>query len=207
MAASDAAYLGQISMYAFTFSPVNWMSCNGGLVPVAQNTGMASLLGTHFGGDGVKSFALPNMTSRAPIGQFSGGSTNDQPMYDMGKTVGAQWKKLTLDNLPPHTHDATFNPRLHRAEASLEVYETGADKAIPSAGDLIAASGNERFRSPGGFGDPAKVRLGGISAKEGAFTGTVKVDETGGGAPFEIQSPALAVNFSICANGDWPNRY
>lgn len=206
MPTNDVAYIGEISMFAFTFSPKGWLSCNGGLVEISQHAAMYSLLGNKFGGDGRVTFGLPNMNSRAPAGRYAGGSTLGLKQYEIGQTDGAQEVTLTTSNLPSHTHLATFNPTFTQAEAFLDVYESGADKATPSPGDLIAASGDARFRSPGGFGEPAKVALGGISTKEGTFSGTVTVKPTGGSVPIDIQSPVLAINFSICVNGQFPDR-
>lgn len=206
MPTTDVTFIGEISMFAFTYSPRDWMSCNGSLLSIAQNTAMFSLLGDAFGGDGRVTFGLPNMNSRAPVGSYAGGTTLGLQQYQRGQIDGAQSVTLTTSNLPAHTHTASFTPIFNRGVATLDVYETGADKTTPDAGDLIAASADIRFRSPGGFGEPATVTLGGVSVDQGTFGGDVTVTESGSSTPFSVQSPALAVNFSICANGLFPPR-
>jgi len=53
--------LGEIRAFGFTFAPVGWAPCDGQLLPITQNTALFSLLGTIYGGDGVKTFALPDL--------------------------------------------------------------------------------------------------------------------------------------------------
>ena len=60
-------FLGQIELFPYNFAPTGWMSCAGQLLPINQNTALFSLLGTNFGGDGLTTFALPNLEGKAPI--------------------------------------------------------------------------------------------------------------------------------------------
>jgi len=76
-------YLGQITLVAFNFAPVGWAFCNGQLLPIAQNDALFSLIGTTYGGDGLNTFALPNLQSRIPLHQGQGPSTSN---YSMGQT-------------------------------------------------------------------------------------------------------------------------
>lgn len=59
--------LGEIRMFAGTFTPRGWADCDGRLLPIAQNTALFSLLGTTYGGDGRDTFALPDLRGRAPL--------------------------------------------------------------------------------------------------------------------------------------------
>jgi microcystin-dependent protein len=62
-------YLGEIRMFGGNFAPQGWALCNGQLLAISQNTALFSLIGTYYGGDGVTTFALPNLQSRVPIHQ------------------------------------------------------------------------------------------------------------------------------------------
>jgi len=55
-------YLGQVLALPYNFAPVGWAQCNGQLMQISQNTALFSLLGTTYGGDGVTTFALPNLS-------------------------------------------------------------------------------------------------------------------------------------------------
>ena len=62
-------FLGEIRAFGFNFAPVGWAQCNGQLMQINQNTALFSLLGTTYGGDGVTTFALPDLSkSGIPAG-------------------------------------------------------------------------------------------------------------------------------------------
>ena len=65
-------FVGEIRMFGFGFAPQGWAQCNGQLLPINQNQALFSLLGTTYGGDGVTTFALPDMRSRVQAGQGQG---------------------------------------------------------------------------------------------------------------------------------------
>jgi len=54
-------YLGEVRLLPHATAPKNWMACNGQTLSIAQNSALFSLLSTTFGGDGVRTFALPNL--------------------------------------------------------------------------------------------------------------------------------------------------
>ena len=83
---------------SFVFAPKGWALCNGQLLPINQNQGLFSLLGTTFGGDGRVNFALPDLRGRAPIHVGSG--------HTLGERGGEQAHTLSIAELPEHTHVA-----------------------------------------------------------------------------------------------------
>ncbi len=60
-------FLGSLLLVPYNFAPQGWALCNGQLLPISQNTALFSLLGTTYGGDGVSTFALPDLRGRVPI--------------------------------------------------------------------------------------------------------------------------------------------
>lgn len=96
-AAADTPYLGEIRLFAGTGTPVGWMSCEGQILNIASYNSLYQLLGTRFGGDGVTTFALPDLRGRAPIhvGTF----------YNvLGSAGGSESVTLTTAQIPAHTH-------------------------------------------------------------------------------------------------------
>jgi microcystin-dependent protein len=94
-------FLGEIRMFGFNFAPVGWAQANGQLLPIAQNTALFSLLGTQFGGDGVTTFALPDLRGRVALHEGQGpGLTN----RTVGEKGGAETVTLTTAQMPNHTH-------------------------------------------------------------------------------------------------------
>lgn len=62
-------YIGQIETFAFGFAPKGWASCNGQMLMISQNPSLFSLIGSVYGGDGIQTFALPDLRGRVPINQ------------------------------------------------------------------------------------------------------------------------------------------
>jgi microcystin-dependent protein len=89
-------YVGEIRVVGFSFAPVDWALCDGQLLSIAQYEALFSLLGTTYGGDGVNTFALPNLQSRIPIHQGNG--------YVIGQLAGTETVTLTTNQIPVHTH-------------------------------------------------------------------------------------------------------
>jgi len=58
--------LGQILLSAATFVTAGGVSAKGQLLPINQNQALFALLGTTYGGDGITTFALPDMRSITP---------------------------------------------------------------------------------------------------------------------------------------------
>src|SRR5262245_53378782 len=75
-------YLGEIMLFAGNFPPKNWAFCNGQLLPILQNQALFSLLGTYYGGNGVTTFALPDLRGRAPIHTGQGPGLSNRALGD-----------------------------------------------------------------------------------------------------------------------------
>lgn len=89
-------FLSEVRLMSFVFPPKGWALCNGQLLPINQNQGLFSLLGTTFGGDGRVNFALPDLRGRTPIHVGSG--------HTLGERGGEQAHTLSIAELPQHTH-------------------------------------------------------------------------------------------------------
>lgn len=90
-------YLGEIRMCAFDYAPYGWALCDGQILSIAQNTALYSLLGTTYGGDGMRTFALPDLRGRSPLHPMS-------PSYVLGQRGGEETHALTSAEMPAHSH-------------------------------------------------------------------------------------------------------
>ena len=95
-------FLSEIRIMSFNFAPKGWALCNGQLLPINQNQGLFSLLGTTFGGDGRVNFALPDQRGRTPIHVGSG--------HTLGERGGEQAHTLSIAELATHTHSVFASP-------------------------------------------------------------------------------------------------
>jgi len=89
-------FLSEIRIASFSILPRGWAYCNGQLLSIAQNQALFSLLGTTYGGDGITTFALPNLQGRLPL--FAGNQ------YTLGETSGTYNQTLLTNEMPSHTH-------------------------------------------------------------------------------------------------------
>lgn len=119
-------FLSEIRIMSFVFAPKGWALCNGQLLPINQNQGLFSLLGTTFGGDGRVNFALPDLRGRTPIHVGSG--------HTLGERGGEQAHTLSIAELPTHTH-------------VLSATSTPGTQAIP-ANNLFAATASQMYHAP-----------------------------------------------------------
>jgi microcystin-dependent protein len=94
-------YIGEIRIVGFNFAPVNWAFCDGQLLAISQNDALFNLIGTTYGGDGVNTFALPNLQSRFPV--------HVGPGFALAQTSGTETVTLTLSEIPIHTHAPVGN--------------------------------------------------------------------------------------------------
>lgn len=89
-------FLSEIRLFSFNFAPKGWALCNGQFLPINQNQGLFSLLGTTYGGNGQTTFALPDLRGRIPL-HFGGG-------FNLGQNGGQETHTITISEMPAHTH-------------------------------------------------------------------------------------------------------
>lgn len=118
-------FLSEIRMFSFAFAPKNWALCNGQTFAISQNQALFALLGTTFGGDGVRTFGLPDFRGRVPLHPGAG--------FGLGQTGGEQTHTLTNAEMPPVPHSHTLNA----------VNGPGTD-SVPTS-NLLATSGNQLY--------------------------------------------------------------
>jgi microcystin-dependent protein len=95
-------FLGEITLFAGNFVPDGWALCNGQTFNIATNTALFALLGDTYGGDGIQTFALPDLRGRVPVG--AGGSLL------LGVKGGAEEKTISLAEMAAHDHDFVAVP-------------------------------------------------------------------------------------------------
>ncbi|HKQ99535.1 MAG TPA: tail fiber protein [Pyrinomonadaceae bacterium] len=119
---------------SFVFAPKGWALCNGQLLPINQNQGLFSLLGTTFGGDGRVNFALPDLRGRTPIHVGSG--------HTLGERGGEQAHTLSIAELPEHVHvlNGSKNTAVNSPANSPVLGSTNPQQGYVTAGNLVAMS-------------------------------------------------------------------
>jgi microcystin-dependent protein len=130
-------FLAEIRLMSFVFPPKGWALCNGQLLPINQNQGLFSLLGTTFGGDGRVNFALPDFRGRTPIHTGSG--------HTLGERGGEQAHTLTVAELPTHTHvlQAANVPGTETTPSAARAFaQSTGSQAYTAAANLASMAAN-----------------------------------------------------------------
>lgn len=92
----SSPFIGEIRMFAGNFAPAGWAFCDGSSLPISGNDALFNLIGTTYGGDGVTTFALPDLRSRVPV--------HVGPGFAQAQSGGAETVTLTTNQIPSHNH-------------------------------------------------------------------------------------------------------
>ncbi len=93
---SEQPLLGQIIPWPINYAPTGWALCWGQTLAIQQYAALFALLGTTYGGDGIRTFNLPDLRGRMPVHV---GTDNF-----LGQTSGEETHTLILNEIPSHTH-------------------------------------------------------------------------------------------------------
>jgi len=205
--------IGQIMLWPVSaFIPVGWQLCDGTLLSVQQYTALFSLLGTTYGGDGQKNFAVPDLRHRVPVGSQYAGETGhttspvNPPAFTPNVSIG-------VNNLPPHAHPATFTPGGGTSQVNIAIPAVAnptSTTEIP--GDTVSLA--KSIDSSGGGAtpviyssdSPGTNTLKPFPVSVPAGGGTVAVGNTGAGQALPVAVPYLTMNYIIATAGIYPER-
>lgn len=175
----DDNYLGELANFGFNFCPRNWASASGQLLAINQNTALFSLLGTTYGGNGVTTFALPDLRGRTPIGYGQGSGLSS---YVLGQVGGQESVTMISTQMPAHSHTAMV-------------------RVSPNAGTANTPARNTIATST----DPTRFETDTAPVTTMAST-TLELASTGGSQPFDTRSPYLTTQWCIATTGIFPSR-
>ncbi|VTR75758.1 phage tail protein [Cellulomonas hominis] len=173
------SFLGEVRLFAGTFTPAGWARCDGQILAIQQQTALYALLGVQHGGDGTSTFALPDLRDRTPVHQGTrpGGST-----LAVGERAGSATVQLTAQHLPPHTHPA----RAAGGARGTTGNPSGATWAVAQQGRAREELYTTQHTDP--------VALGAV------------VGDAGGGQPFSVRPPYTGISMILSLTGDYPMR-
>lgn len=124
-------YIGMIFLFAGNFAPKGFQFCQGQLLAIQSNTALFSILGTTYGGDGVRTFALPDLRGRAAV---SAGQAPGTSNYVLGEVRGNENVTIAIANMPSHTH-------------TLNGDNTASGKEAPGPNHVIGLSTTDKMYS------------------------------------------------------------
>jgi len=169
-------FIGEIILFAGNFAPRGWALCQGQLLSIAQNTALFSILGTTYGGDGVTTFALPDLRGRVPVGQGQGPGLSN---YVLGEQSGSENVTLIITEIPAHNH-------------MVNCVNGDGDKQTPVS-NLLANDGS-------GAANPYS------SLSPSGQMNPLAIQPAGGSQPHNNLQPYLGLNYIIAMEGIFPSR-
>jgi microcystin-dependent protein len=152
------------------------------MLAISQYSALFSLLGTIYGGDGIQTFALPNLQSRVPIHQGTGPGLST---YPIGAASGSENVTLLTTQIPQHNH-------------LVGVSNLSGGVADPTNA-LLAQGNSGTARSPVAVFDYVST------APTGTLAPTA-ISMTGSSQPHPNIQPYLCINFIIALVGIFPPR-
>lgn len=95
-------FMGEIVMFGGNYPPAGWAFCDGATLDIAQHNVLYAVIGTIYGGDGRRTFNLPNLKGRFPIHRGN--------QFIQGYSGGYDQMTLTKEHMPEHTHSLMALP-------------------------------------------------------------------------------------------------
>jgi len=178
-------YVGQMMMFAGSFAPAGWMTCQGQTLPISENEVLFQLIGTTYGGDGESTFNLPDMQGRVAIHQGQGGGLSN---YVIGEKAGVESVTLTTQQIPQHNHVPTTNT-------------AGANRTAPTASTTLADE--TTVGQPSGGNAFAYLAPGSVNQ---VTLPAATVAPTGGNQPHDNIQPILVITWIISLFGVFPSQ-
>lgn len=134
-------------MFSGNYAPQGWHFCDGTILNISEYEVLYALIGTTYGGDGVRTFGLPDLRGRIPIHVSSSNP--------LGQMAGSEYVTLLQSNLPAHTHTANANNVASDATSSspqgqfwgvsagITNYQNTAPNVLMSPASVTSAGGNQ----------------------------------------------------------------
>jgi len=180
-------FLGEIKMFGGNFAIAGYAFANGQLLSIAQNTALFSLYGTTYGGDGINTFALPNLQGRLPLNQGQGpGLTNRV----IGEIAGTNNVTLTTGQMPQHQHLMVVN----NTDPTNDAPATNTMPCRPK--QAVGGNSAQLYTDPTKTPTPADLKP--------MMTGII--GNVGNSLPHDNMMPYLVITYIVSLQGIFPSR-
>lgn len=176
--------IGEIRLFAGGYAPEGWALCNGQVLNIIQNQALYAVIGTTYGGDGVSTFALPDLCGRVPLGAGQGAGLTNRTL---GQKNGAENVTLNQNQMPMHTHTT-----------QLAISNETGTTNTPTSSDMLAVPANLGPNPVKTYGTATTTNKTTIS---GITTGT-----SGSTLPHDNMMPYTTITYIIATQGSWPIR-
>ena len=172
-------FVGEIRLFGFPRVPTGWLACNGQLLPISNYEVLYTLIGTTYGGDGVNTFATPDLRGRIPLCQGQGNGLTNRAL---GERSGNETVTLLTTQLPQHTHTA---------------YATSSTANANAPGTTVL---------PGTLSGTDTMYTNDVASASSFSLETTAVGSQGGSLPHDNTMPTLTASYCIAYEGVFPSQ-
>lgn len=173
--------LGEIRLFSYNKVPDGWHLCDGTLLPIGQNTALFSLIGNFYGGDGIKTFGLPDLRGRAIVGAVYQAEESSSFPYLVSASGGTETVVLTMQQMPQHRHEV----RISDAPGTTAKLQGGVYAAVRS---------------------PLAQNLYGKMPETPVAIEPKTIGAAGSGRAHDNMQPFLALEYCIALTGSYPRH-
>ncbi|MBA5689059.1 phage tail protein [Rugamonas apoptosis] len=213
-------FIGQIILWPGLWVPEGWALCDGTVVNVSDYQALFSLIGNTYGGNGSSTFALPDLRAKVPVGTTAMNAVGQKTGAATAtvNAVGSGSVTIGVNNLPSHSHTATFTPGGGSSSVSIAIPADSAGETdnVPGTGLVMGKALTGTAATKIYSSNAANTTLKPFSVNVPAGGGTVSNANTGGGAALAVSvnvpvtvstvQPSLSLNYIIATNGIYPTR-
>ncbi|MGB0681629.1 MAG: phage tail protein [Magnetovibrionaceae bacterium] len=201
---SSSDYLASICWTAASFCPYGFSAANGQILSVSNEyEGLFALLGNRYGGDGQRTFALPDLRGRTQAGT---GTAPDGTLISLGQTYGTETVTLTADNVPAHTHEFSVTQSIQPNLA-----------AAADSGDALSPEGAVPGGRPSGGAPMRRIQMYSTERSDSTLASDALVAQITPGTTTSQQNdsytythslrpPQLALTPCIRTDGTFPQQ-
>lgn len=172
-------FVGEIRLFGFPRVPTGWLACNGQLLPISTYQVLYTLIGTTYGGDGVNTFAAPDLRGRIPLHQGQGNGLSNRIL---GQKSGSEAVTLLATQLPQHTHTA---------------YATSSTANAKAPGNTLL---------PGALSGTDTMYASDIAGASSFSLEATAIGSQGGNLPHDNTMPTLTASYCIAYEGIFPSQ-
>lgn len=170
-------HIGEIRLFGLSYAPVGWVTCNGQLLLISENEALFGVLGAHYGGNGITTFAVPDLRGRIPIHVGQGPGLSN---YTWGQQGGTEIVTLQAMQMPTHTH-------------AVMASSDYADSTSPQGTLPAVVQGQTNFVSD-------------LSGARAVTMGGATIGVAGSSQPHNNMMPTIPMYFYIAAVGIYPSQ-
>lgn len=212
VACPDMPYVGAVCATAITFCPSGYVEADGRQLQIQTNAALYSLLSSTFGGDRQTVFNVPDLRGRAVSAWGVLGDTNMQNVQ-WGAKYGVETLPLTANNLPQHTHAATFTAGANGGLQATATWTVEGSAPTATNGSATPTNTNNVFAGNAvpstmwASGSSTPLNMSGITVNvTGAPVGSVTNGFTGAATAPTAMAPSMPLKYCIATSGEYPSR-